>query len=147
MTISIEPVSMAAQVQSWRGKHCTSLLWEHRHCAGDKKREWHPQLLPAGCHLPEFRLGCNRCILLWIWKSWDTNDIEQHVNGSLSASLFTYLLFLCSFLFLHFLFISVFSCSEFRTPYSARSADDLPWPRFFVLFSAVPRRWNQSICT
>jgi hypothetical protein len=63
------------------------------------------QLRPAGSHLSEFRLGCNRCILLRILKSRDTKKLVQQANGSLSASLFTYVPFLFFFSVLHFLFI------------------------------------------
>ena len=117
----VQPVSLSSQVWSVL---TTTLL---RIGNTDVLLSGTHQLRTAGSHLSEFRSGCNRCILLRIWKSRDTKKLVQHVNGSLSASLFTYIPFLFFFSVLHFLFICLFVCGVSRKTYGSRSENEFSW--------------------
>lgn len=124
-----------------RGNHRTALQWlSLPTLCGATPTNY---VLPAATCLSSGRLATGASCSEFE-KSRDTKKLAQHVNGSLSASLFTYIPFLFFFSVLHFLFICL------SVVYHVRHAGLGPktgFPnRFFVFFSAVPRRWNHSIC-
>ena len=124
--------------EAWQPPHCTAVV-----VSTDAVRSDTHQLRPAGSHLSEFRSACNRCILLRIWKK----SRHKKISATRQRFLICFSVYLHSFSFL--LFRLAFSVC-LSVVYNVRHAGLGPktgFPnRFFVFFSAVPRRGNHSIC-